>query len=317
MSDDQIQSVRSFNRAVTRRLGVLTDNYLGRGRPWGESRLLFEIGRDGADVRDLRKRLSLDSGYLSRLLRSLEAQGLAATRPAPHDARVRRVALTRKGLREWQVLEARSDDVAVSLLDPLGPAQRDRLLAAMAEVERLLRAGSVVVAAADPGGREARACIAAYVAEFEQRLGTGFDLRRGPTAAPQELRPPNGLFLLARLDGRAVGCIALKRLDDGIGEIKRLWVDPATRGLGVAQRLLGTLELHAADMGLRALRLDTNRTQVEAQALYRRQGYVEIAPYNDNPYADLWLEKRGILASPKGGTAPGKSRKRGTRRRTA
>jgi len=77
MDERQIQQVRSFNRAVTRRIGVLGDDYLGRGRPLAESRLLFEIGREGADVRDLRARLSMDSGYLSRLLRALEAQGLA------------------------------------------------------------------------------------------------------------------------------------------------------------------------------------------------------------------------------------------------
>lgn len=292
MDRSQIESVRRFNRIVTRRIGVLGDDYLGRGRPWGESRLMFEIGLDGADVRDLRQRLALDSGYLSRLLRSLEAQGLVATRPAPHDARMRTAVLTRKGRREWQALEGRSDDVAASLLEPLGQAQRERLLAAMSEVERLLCAGAVAVEAADPAGAEARACIAAYVAELEGRIGAAFDLRRGPSAAPEDLSPPNGVFLLARLDGRAIGCVALKRLDGGVGEIKRLWVDPASRGLGVAQRLLDALETHAGGMGLRMLRLDTNKTQVEAHALYRRQGYAEIAPYNDNPYADHWLEKR-------------------------
>lgn len=292
MSDAEIERVRRFNRTVTRRIGVLTDNYLGRDRPWAESRLIFEVGRQGADVRELRERLALDSGYLSRLLRSLEAQGLVVSRPAKDDARVRRVTLTAKGVREWKVLEARSDDIASMLLSPLGQAQRERLLAAMAEVERLLGASAVSVAPVDAADADARACIDAYVRELEQRLGIVFDPSRGPTAHAGELTPPHGVFLLARLDGRAVGCIGLKAIGTGIGEIKRMWVDPAERGLGIARRLLEAAEAQATAMGLRRLRLDTNGRQQEALALYRGHGYREIADYNGNPYAEHWFEKR-------------------------
>ena len=292
MDEAQLQQVRRFNRAVTRRIGVLTDDYLGRGRPLGESRLLFEIGREGADVRDLRARLGLDSGYLSRLLRALEAQGLVASQPAPGDARVRRIRLTARGLREWRALDAGSQDVAAALLSPLGASQRTRLVTAMAEVERLLRAAMVAVAPADPAGAEAQACIAAYLEELRQRFESGFDPGRGPSAAPEELVPPKGLFLLARLDGEALGCAALKVTGQGVGEIKRMWVAPAARGLGIAQRLLDALETHAAGMALQTLQLDTNRTLTEARALYLRNGYREIPAYNDNPYADHWFEKR-------------------------
>ena len=292
MDEAQLQQVRRFNRAVTRRIGVLTDDYLGRGRPLGESRLLFEIGREGADVRDLRARLGLDSGYLSRLLRALEAQGLVASQPAPDDARVRRIRLTTRGLREWRALDAGSQDIAAALLSPLGASQRTRLVVAMAEVERLLRAAMVAVAPADPGGADARACIAAYLEELRQRFESGFDPGRGPSAAPGELVPPKGLFLLARLDGEAVGCAALKATGQGAGEIKRMWVAPAARGLGIAQRLLDALETHAAGMALQTLQLDTNRALTEARALYLRNGYREIPAYNDNPYADHWFEKR-------------------------
>ncbi len=292
MDASQLQQVRRFNRAVTRRIGVLTDDYLGRGRPLGESRLLFEIGREGADVRDLRARLGLDSGYLSRLLRALEAQGLVASQPAPDDARVRRVRLTARGLREWQALDAGSQDVAAALLSPLGAGQRARLVAAMGEIERLLNAATVAVAPADPDGAEARACIGAYLEELRQRFESGFDPDRGPSAAPEELVPPKGLFLLARLDGEAVGCAGLKTTGPGVGEIKRMWVAPSARGLGIAQRLLDALEAHAAAMALHTLQLDTNRTLAEARALYQRNGYREIPAYNDNPYAHHWFEKR-------------------------
>ena len=291
MDERQVEQVRRFNRTVTRRIGVLADDDLGRGRPLAESRLLFEVGRDGAEVRDLRARLSLDSGYLSRLLRSLEAQGLVRSRPAPHDARVRRVALTARGRREFDALDRRSREVAGALLAALPSTQRRRLVAAMAEVERLMRAATVAVDPADPAGDDARACIDAYLAELAQRFPAGFDPRRGPSADPQELVPPSGLLLLARLDGQPLGCGALKRIGTGVGEIKRMWVSPAARGLGIAQRLLEALERHAAAMGLDTLRLDTNRALTEARALYARNGYREIPAYNDNPYADHWFEK--------------------------
>ena len=294
MDGRQIQQVRSFNRAVTRRVGALSDDYLSRGRPLGESRLLFEIGRSGADLRDLRERLSLDSGYLSRMLRSLEAQGLVDSQRADGDGRVRRALLTRKGLREFDALDRRSQDFATSLLASLGAAQRERMVAAMAEVERLMRAAAVAIEPADPASADARLCIGAYLHELEQRFESGFDPARSVSANPEELVPPAGLFLLAYLDGRPVGCGGLKVTGRKLGEIKRMWVVPDARGLGVAQRLLDALERHAVGMGLTTLQLDTNRSLKEARALYVRNGYREIARYNDNPYADHWFEKRGL-----------------------
>lgn len=292
MDEAQIQQVRRFNRAVTRRIGVLTDDYLGRGRPLAESRLLFEIGGDGADVRELRARLSLDSGYLSRLLRALEAQGLVVVRPSTDDARVRRVTLTRKGQRELDTLDTRSQTLATSLLSPLGAAQRERLIAAMEEVERLLRASAVEIAIADPASADAHVCIDAYLRELDLLFDDGFDASRSVSADPGELVPPRGVFVIARLDGEAVGCGGLKITGPGSGEIKRMWVAPSARGLGIAQRLLEALETHAFDLKLHTLRLDTNRALTAARALYARNGYREIPRYNDNPYADHWFEKR-------------------------
>lgn len=292
MNKTQIEHVRSFNRLVTRQIGALSDNYLGRGRPLAESRVMFEIGHKGIDVRELRARLLIDSGYLSRLLRALEAQGLAKSRPSVADARVRRVTLTVKGRREVGGLDRRSQESAASLLAPLSDSQRERLIAAMVEVERLMRAAAVQVEVSDPAGDEARTCIDAYLREIDSRFDAGFDPTLSPTADPDELVPPSGVFLLARLDEETIGCGALKVIDKGCGEIKRMWVAPAARGLGIAQRLLAELEEQAIKLHMHTLRLDTNRTLTEARTLYARNGYVEIARYNDNPYADYWFEKR-------------------------
>jgi DNA-binding MarR family transcriptional regulator/GNAT superfamily N-acetyltransferase len=291
MDRDNIRQVRSFNRTVTQRVGALTDDFLDRGRPLGASRLLYEIGRDGAEVRDLRARLELDSGYVSRLLRSLERQGLVRSNASPRDARVRRVTLTPKGRREVAELDRRSDTFATSVLAPLSPAQRTSLTAAMAEVERLMRASAIRIEIEAADSADARWCLTQYFSELAARFEAGFDPALSISANADELRAPSGAFIVARLGGRPVGCGGLKRNDRKIGEIKRMWVSSDTRGLGVGRRILEALEAHARKFGLRMLRLETNHTLAEAQALYRGCGYVEVAPFNEEPYAHHWFEK--------------------------
>ena len=151
MQSQDIQQVRRFNRLVTQRIGALGDSYLARGRPLGEARLIFELGSGGAsDLGTLRQRLGLDSGYLSRLLRSLENQGVVELRKSREDGSARDVALTAKGREEFSAYDTLSDTFARDLLAPLGDAQRQRLVAAMCEVERLLQAASVTVAPEAP-----------------------------------------------------------------------------------------------------------------------------------------------------------------------
>jgi ribosomal protein S18 acetylase RimI-like enzyme len=277
-----VERVRRFNRTVTQRIGALDDAYLARGRPLGQCRVLWEIGDAGSEVRALRARLDLDSGYLSRLLSALRADGLVEV-VAAADGRVRTVRLTPAGLAERDELDRRSDDLAAGILAPLDDAQRGRLVAAMDEVERLLLASMVRVAPTDPALPEARACLEAYEAELASRFDTGFD--------PARSNPVDGaLLLVATLHAGAVGCGALK-FRDSYAEVKRMWVAPSVRGLGLGRRLLAELESAAAERGVRTLRLETNRTLTEAIALYRAAGYREVAPFNDEPYAHHWFEK--------------------------
>jgi DNA-binding MarR family transcriptional regulator/N-acetylglutamate synthase-like GNAT family acetyltransferase len=292
MDESQLQSVRRFNRLVTQRVGALEVDYLRRGRPLAEARLLFEIGADGADVRALRSKLGLDSGYLSRLLQSLSAQELIAIAKGEEDGRRRRVSLTRKGSAERAAYDRLSDNLAASMLDPLDGSQQTRLLAAMGEVERLIRAASVKVAAEAPDTADARLCLSTYFSELAARFETGFDAGADDSARVEDMTPPSGLFVIARLDGDAVGCGGFKRVDKATGEIKRVWTAPSARGLGVARRMLRALEAAAREAGVKTLRLDTNRALTEAHALYRSEGYLEIARFNDNSYAHHWFEKR-------------------------
>jgi GNAT superfamily N-acetyltransferase len=208
------------------------------------------------------------------------------------DARRRRVSLTRKGGAERAAYDKLSDNLAASMLEPLNASEQSRLLAAMGEVERLIRAASVKISADSPDGADARRCLDAYFRELAGRFESGFDADADGSASVVDMTPPSGLFVIARLDGEAVGCGGFKRVDKAAGEIKRIWTAPSARGMGVARRMLRALEAAAREAGVKTLRLDTNRALTEAHALYRSEGYREIARFNDNPYADHWFEKR-------------------------
>jgi DNA-binding MarR family transcriptional regulator/GNAT superfamily N-acetyltransferase len=278
-------------------------NYLVRGgavqshnplllRARVQARLLWEIGAEGAEVRELRSRLGLDSAYVSRLLRSLEGQGLIGVGTSSNDGRVRQVQLTEAGLRERAELDHRADAFACSLLEPLGESQRVKLVAAMVQVERLLIASLVKIALADPTSSDVRWCFEHYFAELGERFEEGFESALSISAHAHELTPPTGLVLVARLREEPVGCGALKLHENAPGEIKRMWVAPHARGLGLGRRLLEDLERHAREAGGTVLHLETNRTLIEAIQLYRDCGYQEVEAFNDEPYAHHWFEKR-------------------------
>lgn len=300
----QVDVVRRFNRSYTQRVGALEDSFLGTGMPLGTARLLFEIGTEPGTTRDLRARLGLDSGYLSRLLRRLESDGLVAVVPDADDRRRRRVDLTAAGRRAWDDLERRSVDRARDLVAPLTARQRARLAAALAEADLLVRAATVTLERVDPASDLARRAVAAYVAELDERFPGGFDPGPRPAAGepdPEDARlaPPSGAFVVATSDGEPVACGGVRTLSDGgdgaaggVGEIKRMWVHPGWRGAGLGSRLLRHLEGVSRDLGHREVRLDTNGTLTEAVAMYERAGYRRIARYNDNPYAEHFFAKR-------------------------
>jgi len=269
MDQAMIEAVRRFNRAVTQRAGALDDAFLDRGRPLGQARVLWEIGPDGRDVRDLRARLDLDSGYLSRLLRALERDGLITVGVNEADARLRTARLTDAGGTERAELDRRSDQAAAALLGPLSERQRGRLVSAMAEVERLLTAAAIEVGVRDPRDPAARACLRAYEEELARRFDGGFDPARSISAADHEMTPPEGLFLVALLHGEPAGCGALKFHPGAPAEVKRMWVSPSVRGLGLGRRLLASLEAQAAGHGARVLRLEEGQEPSLDLALWR------------------------------------------------
>lgn len=293
MEVEQIERVRDFNRYYTLRLGVLTDRYLGQDRPFGQARLLFEIG-DGNDPEQLRTRLGLDPDFIAQQLHALQEQGLVSVRDGL-------AALTDAGRQERADLEERSNAGIAALLGELTAGQRERLVTAQDEIRRVLRAAAVVVEAVPPGSPIARACLARYAAELDTIFPEGF--QETTLTRPEDV---TGTQLVAVEDDHPIGCGLWIRLGPGIAEIRHLWVAPEARGLGLGRKLLARLEFDAVNHGIDTVRLGTHPLLTEALALYRSSGYTDIGGYSDVPYNQLAFEKV-LLNRPAAAPATGRA----------
>jgi DNA-binding MarR family transcriptional regulator/GNAT superfamily N-acetyltransferase len=285
-----IPTIRRFNRTYTQRIGVLDESYLGTGRPLNVSRLLFEIGQTGATtLRELRDRLDLDSGYLTRLVSRLEQEGLVRVTPDASDRRRRVIDLTKPGRAAVAELDDRSEELASRLVEPLTPRQRQRLEGALATADLLVRASTVHLREASPDDPAGQAALRRYYTELRQRFPTGF----APGASAPE---PGSHYVVATSDGEPVAYGGIRPIKAGrrppTAEIKRMWVHPEWRGAGLGSRMLRYLESLAQSHGFTRIVLDTNSALTEAIALYERAGYRRVDRYNDNPYAELFFEKR-------------------------
>lgn len=290
MHPDPISRVRRFARAVTSEVGALDTSFLGRGRPLGVARVLNAIGHGRTDVADVRDYLGLDSGLMSRILRGLEDEGLIETRPDPADGRRRIATLTKSGQREFRAYEKLSNTRAEKLL--ARHPNPDALLAAMDLVASALARDRITFVEADPREERARYCLGEYYAELARRFENGFEVSLSADPQAGDMVRPRGAFILAMSDGLPIGCVGLKGTDKGYAEVKRLWVAPSARGLGLARRLMEITEDTARDLAITTLRLDTNRALPEAIAMYRKSGWTEIGRFNDDPYPDVFFEKR-------------------------
>lgn len=153
------------------------------------------------------------------------------------------------------------------------------------------RGDTVEIVAVQPDSADAQQCLARYYAEIAARFHGGFDPDRSSAPTLDGFAAPDGLFLVMRLDGALVGCGGFKRDARDVAYLKRMWIAPEAPGLGLGKRLLNTLEERARALGYRKLRLETERSLTEAQALYRSSGYAEVPPFNDELYAHHWFEK--------------------------
>lgn len=289
MAADPISRVRRFNRVVTAEVGALDTSFLGRGRPLGAARVLNAIGHGQADVGAIRAALDLDSGLMSRLLRALEEECLIATAPHPDDARRRVARLTKAGRAEFEAYEQLSDAQAEGFLQR--HPRPEELLKAMDLIASALGRNHVTIEEMDPQGEAALHCLQEYYAELAQRFAGGFEVSLSRDPDVRDLVRPRGAFLVAMSERVPVGCVALKGCGGPVAEVKRLWVAPSARGLGLARRLMAAAEDAARERSITCLRLDTNRALPEAQSLYQSSGWREIDRFNDDPYPDTFFEK--------------------------
>ena len=150
---------------------------------------------------------------------------------------------------------------------------------------------AVAIEVVSPTSTDAQFCLNQYFCELRERFETGFDPNHSLAPTLDGFEPPSGTFVLVRLHGEPVGCGGFKREESGAAYIKRMWISPKARGLGLGRRLLQELEDRARAIGYRTVRLETQKSLTEAQQLYRNSGYSEVAPFNDELYAHHWFEK--------------------------
>jgi DNA-binding MarR family transcriptional regulator/GNAT superfamily N-acetyltransferase len=288
---DTVARLRRFNRVVTREIGALDTSYLGRGRPLGAARVLQLVRPEGTDVAELRQRLDLDTGLLSRLLRSLEAEGLVEVAPDPTDRRRRIARLTSTGLAEWRVYDALGYAKAQAVLDRAGAGQ-EALVEAMDLIATVMLKDDVVIRDADPADPAALSCIGLYyqllLETFSSLTSEMFPL---PLPDAERYRSPDGAFLIAWSEDLPIGCVSMRRLGPKLAEVKRLWVHPHARGQGLGLRLMRAIEARARDLGYTHANLDSNTGLSAAVSLYRSDGWTECDPYTDPP-ANIWMTKR-------------------------
>ena len=283
---DAVARVRRFNRLLTQRIGLLDERYLGSALPFAQARLLYEVAvLAPLATHHLRRLLAVDAGALSRGLAALEARRLVRREVDPTNARNRIVEVTAAGRALLATLDRRADARVATLTAGLAREDRRQLVDALDQARRLLVGAVARVERYAERHPDVHAAQAAYLGEIARRFGHELDRwNQGPIAPAVSLVVVDGR--------RPIGCGALRALEKRVGEIKRMWLHPDARGLGLGARLLDALEAAATRAGYHEIRLDTNDRLGEAIALYESAGYRSIARYNDNPDATCFYAKR-------------------------
>lgn len=277
---DQVAVVRRFNRFYTRRIGVLKKNYLGSPYSAGEMRVLYEIAHGATSARDIGRALDLDAGYLSRTLRAFEKRGFVSRKPSKADARASDIAITARGRKAMAPFEARSQEQIGAMLAGLTADERERLAAAMGEIEALLgRAAPAerTYILRPPTIGDFGWIVARHGTLYAEEFGWGepFEgLVAGIVADfAKENDPKRERCWIAEMDGENAGCIFLVRDSDEIARIRLLLVDRKARGLHLGSRLVDECIAFARAAGYRRITLWTHAELVAARNIYASRGF--------------------------------------------
>jgi DNA-binding MarR family transcriptional regulator/GNAT superfamily N-acetyltransferase len=281
--DADVAAVRAFNRSWTARIGVLDAGLVDTPYSLTEARVLYELAQaEATDLGALRRRLDLDSGYLSRIMSRFKADGLVDAEPAPADARRQVIRLTAAGRAAFAVLDERSARAVGELLDTVTPDDRRRLLAAMAVVEDVFSGVEApqpyVIRALRPGdlGWVVQRHGVLYADEYG--WDTTFEALVARIVADYvDHHDPRGEDAwIAELDGEPVGCVFCVRRDGHAGQLRLLLVEPKARGYGIGARLVEECVRFARRAGYDELVLWTNDVLVAARRIYEAAGFVVV-----------------------------------------
>ncbi|MCA0434815.1 MAG: helix-turn-helix domain-containing GNAT family N-acetyltransferase [Proteobacteria bacterium] len=276
--NEAIEAVRRFNRFYTQKAGLLEHSFMGSGLTLTECRVIFELSnRDGRVAVDIIAALALDAGYLSRILRRFERDGLLSRAADPADRRRQILKLTTRGRRLLEKLNAMARRETDAMLRSLTPGKRQHLLAAMATIEATLSAtpadiilrrqrvgdlGTVIARQSELYARELgwdltyEALAAKILSEFVMR---GDDTRERAW--------------IAECAGDIVGSVYLMRETEDTARLRLLYVDAATRGQGLGGRLVSACTDFAREAGYRRIVLWTQSILEPARRIYASQGY--------------------------------------------
>jgi DNA-binding MarR family transcriptional regulator/N-acetylglutamate synthase-like GNAT family acetyltransferase len=284
-SDEQIAAVRAFNRFYTRKLGVLDQQLLKSPFSLSEARVLYELAhREDLSAKEIGAELGLDAGYLSRIVQNFDENGLITREPLPADRRQYQLGLTAKGRQAFAKLERSTQDDIGAMLAALPRGDGQKLVGAMAEIERLLgepgapstpailrghRPGDMGWVVQSHGALYAGeygfdASFEALVAEIAAKFLTSFDASRERC-------------WIAELDGVQVGSVFLVKHSDDVAKLRLLLVDPAGRGHGLGQRLVAECIAFARAAGYRKMTLWTQSILVAARSIYQNAGFALVA----------------------------------------
>lgn len=273
--------VRRFNRFYTKHIGVLSEGLLESQFSLAQVRVLYELAHQPGPITAtaLAAALALDPGYLSRMLRGFEADGLILRRPSPEDARQQAISLTAAGRETLAPLEERSTREVAEALDRLAPAAQEQVVSAMQTLERLLgppaKSVGYTLRNHEPGdmGWVISRHGAIYAREYGWTLQFEGLVAEIAAAFLRDFDPARERCWIAESDGVNLGCVFLVNAGDGVAKLRLLLVEPAARGLGIGRRLVEECVAFARRTGYRKLTLWTQSNLLAARKLYADAGF--------------------------------------------
>jgi DNA-binding MarR family transcriptional regulator/GNAT superfamily N-acetyltransferase len=284
-SPEQVSAVRGFNRFYTRQIGLLAEGLLNSRFSLTEVRVLYELAhRNGLTASDLGRDLGLDAGYVSRILKKFEVEGLVERSPSPADARQSVLALTAAGHAAFQPLDQASQDQITALLADLSESQRDELVRAMGMIQRLLGHAPEMkvpyllrpLQVGDTGWITHRQGVL-YAQEYGWDETFEALVAEIAAAFVKNHDPKRERCWIAEREGAVVGSVFVVRQSDEVAKLRLLYVEPSARGLGIGQRLVDECIRFARAKGYKVLTLWTNDVLAAARRIYEAAGFKLVA----------------------------------------